>query len=353
MADRTSPALREVLEDLAPGTMLRDAVERVIGAGRGALIVLAWNDDVAATITGGFRMDANATSQRLAELAKMDGALVVDRAAEHIHYANVHLVPDASIPTSETGTRHRTAERVARQTGAPVISVSESMARVTVYVGDEKHVLEDVSSLLSRANQALATLERYRSRLTEVTGRLSQREIEDEATLRDVCTTLQRAEMVRRIEAEVADLISELGREGRLIELQRAELMSEVEASRRLLVEDYRSDRRRRLDTVLGELADLSSHDLLDLRSIAAVLGYDNDAAMDTPLQSRGYRLLSRIPRLPETVAEKVVTHFGTTRNILSATHDELTAVDGVGEARASSILEGLRRLQDTTGLEA
>jgi diadenylate cyclase len=344
-----SPALRKVLEELAPGTMLRDAIERIIGAGRGALIVLAYNDDVAATISGGFRMNANATPQRLAELAKMDGALVLDLDAEHIHYANVHLVPDASIPTNETGTRHRSAERVAKQTGAAVISVSESMARVTLYVGDEKHVLEDVSSLLSRANQALATLERYRTRLTEVTTRLSARELEDEVTLRDVCTTLQRSEMVRRIGDEVAGLVTELGREGRLIELQRAELMSEVGEARMLLLEDYRIDRRRKLDTLLRRMADLSSHDLLDLTNFAAILGHDDRGSLDTPLQPRGYRLLSRIPRLPDSVIEKIVQRFGTMQQILGATHDELQAVDGVGEARATSILEGLRRLLDST----
>lgn len=352
MSEDLTAALRDALEELAPGTMLRDAVERIIGAGRGALVVLAWNDAVAATITGGFKMDAKATSQRLAELAKMDGALVVDLDAEHIHYANVHLVPDAGIPTNETGTRHRTAERIARQTRAPVISVSESMSRVTLYLGERKHVLEDVSSLLFRANQALATLERYRTRLTEVTTRLSERELVGEVTLRDVCVALQRSEMVRRIEAEVADLVGELGREGRLIELQRAELMSGVDESRRLLVEDYRADRRRRVTTLLDELASLSSRDLLDLGTIARVLGLEDAGALGAPLEPRGYRLLARIPRLPDAVTEKIVQRFGSMRRILTATHDELQAVEGVGEARASSILEGLRRLLDSTRVE-
>lgn len=352
MAEQEAPELRAVLEELAPGTMLRDAVERIIGAGRGALIVLSWNDDVAATITGGFKMDAKATSQRLAELAKMDGALIVDLDAEHIHYANVHLVPDASVPTNETGTRHRTAERIARQTGAPVISVSESMSRVTLYLGSGKHVLEDVSSLLFRANQALSTLERYRTRLTEVTTRLAQRELVGEVTLRDVATALQRSEMVRRIEVEVDDLVTELGREGRLIELQRAELMSGVEESRRLLVEDYRADRRKKITTLLDDLANLSSRELLDLNSMSDVLGLDDAGAPDTPLEPRGYRLLSRIPRLPETVIEKIVQRFGSMRRILTATHEELQAVEGVGEARASSILEGLRRLLESSRIE-
>lgn len=353
MGDGEGLSLRDVLVELAPGTMLRDAVDRIIGAGRGALIVLAWNDEVEATVTGGFRMDANATSQRLAELAKMDGALIVDLSGERIHRANVHLVPDASIHTDETGTRHRSAERVSRQTGAPVMSISESMSRVTLYLGDEKHVLEEVSSLLFRANQALSTLERYRSRLTEVSSRLSAREIADQVVLRDVCVTLQRIEMVRRIEEEVADLVAELGREGRLIELQRDELVSDVETERVLLVEDYRADRRHKLEPILAELDELSSHQLLDLESLAAALDYDPPQALDTPVQARGYRLLARIPQLPDQVIEKLVKRFGSLQRVLDASVEELQAVEGVGEARARSIREGLQRLVESSQIEA
>jgi diadenylate cyclase len=268
VAEVTDEELRGVLADLAPGTVIRDGIERIIGAGRGALIVLADTESVRDVCSGGFVIDANLTAQRIAELAKMDGAVIVDMESEHIYRANVHLVPDASISTNETGTRHRSAERVARQTGTPVLSVSESMSRVTLYYGERKRVLEDVSSLLFRANQALSTLERYRTRLNEVTNRLGERELEDDVTLRDVCTTLQRSEMVRRIEREVGDHVAELGREGRLIELQRAELMSEVEEERVLVVEDYRGDRRRKLRSVLDDLDELSSHDLLDLDAI-------------------------------------------------------------------------------------
>ena len=353
MADEDEPTIRGILEELAPGSMLRDGIDRIIGAGRGALIVLDYTEAVESTVTGGFVMDAKATSQRLAELAKMDGALILDMAREHIHYANVHLVPEPSVQTSETGTRHRTAERVARQTGAPVISVSESMRRVTLYLGERKHVLEEVSSLLFRANQALATLERYRSRLSEVTARLSAREVADEVTLRDVCTTLQRTEMVRRIEVEVGDLVAELGREGRLIELQRAELMSEVDEDRLLLVEDYRADRRHKLRPVLEELDDLSSHDLLDLDAIAVALDFEPPRALDTPLQARGYRLLARIPRLPSNVIDKLVKRYGNLPRILDATVEELQSVEGVGEARAASIREGLRRLVENSQIES
>lgn len=352
MADVSDADLREALADLAPGTIIRDGIERIIGAGRGALLVLEDTEPVREVVSGGFKIESNLTAQRIAELAKMDGAVIVDVASERIVRANVHLVPDASIPTNETGTRHRSAERVARQTGAAVLSVSESMSRVTLYLGDRKRTLEDVSSLLFRANQALSTLERYRTRLNEVTARLGEHEIDDDVTLRDVCLTLQRSEMVRRIEREVGDHVAELGREGRLIELQRAELMSEVEEERVLLVEDYRGDRRRRLKSVLADLDGLSSHDLLDLDAIAAALDHEPPRALDTPLQPRGYRLLARIPRLPSSIVDKLIARFGNLRRILVATEEELLAVDGIGEARASSIREGLQALASTNGWE-
>lgn len=349
MTDVSDADLRDALAELAPGTIIRDGIERIIGAGRGALLVLEDSEPVRDVVTGGFKIESNLTSQRIAELAKMDGAVIIDMPAERIVRANVHLVPDATIPTNETGTRHRSAERVARQTGAVVLSVSESMSRVTLYIGDRKRVLEDVSGLLFRANQALSTLERYRSRLNEVTTRLGERELDDDVTLRDVCTVLQRSEMVRRIEREVAEHVAELGREGRLIELQRAELMSEVEEERVLIVEDYRGDRRRKLKSVLNDLDGLTSHDLLDLDAIAGALDHEPPPGLDTPLQPRGYRLLSRIPRLPSSIVDKLVTRFGTLSRILQATEEELLEVDGIGEARASSIKEGLRQLAETT----
>ncbi|MFT4744902.1 MAG: diadenylate cyclase [Nitriliruptoraceae bacterium] len=344
--------LRDCLALLAPGTLVRDGIDRIIAAGRGALIVLAYDEAVQATISGGFLINTNATSQRVAELAKMDGAMILDLGSDRILQANVHLVPDSSIATSETGTRHRTAERVARQTGHPVLSVSESMSRVTLYVGDTKKVLEPVSSLLFRANQALSTLERYRSRLEEVTARLSLRELHDEVSLRDVCVTLQRSEMVRRIEVEVGELVAELGREGRLIELQRAELMSEVEEDRVLLVQDYRGDRRRKMRSVLEGLDALDSHQLLELDAIAAALDHEPPRSMDKRLQPRGYRLLARIPRLPTSVVAKLISRFTSLPRILSATVEELQGVEGIGEARARGIRDGLHRLVETSTRE-
>lgn len=343
--------LRAVFATLAPGSPMREGIERIIASGRGALIVIGWTPEVEAIVSGGFVIDIGATSQRIAELAKMDGALILDQAATRVLRANVHLVPDPTIETAETGTRHRSAERTARQTGQPVIAVSESMGMVNLYYGAQKYVVEEVSALLVRANQALSTLERYRSRLDEVSATLSAREVEDAVTVRDVVLTLQRAEMLRRIATEVEDHVVELGSEGRLIQLQLDELVGSVADERELVVRDYLGDRRRKLSRVLEDVAALSTDALLDTEQVADILAYSDDE-LERHVTPRGYRLLSRIPRLPAAVVERLVDRFGTLPRVMEATIAELDDVEGIGESRARTIQDGLRRLAEASLLE-
>jgi diadenylate cyclase len=343
--------LRDVLAMLAPGTPLREGIERIIRSGRGALMVIGWSPRIEPLVSGGFVIDIGATSQRVAELAKMDGALVLDAAATRVLRANVHLVPDPTIPTSETGTRHRSAERTARESGQPIIAVSESMGMVNLYYGENKHVVEEVSALLFRANQALSTLERYRARLDEVSSLLSGREVEDAVSLRDAVLTLQRAEMLRRIADEVEDHVVELGTEGRLIRLQLDELVASVANERELVVRDYLGDRRRKLSKVLADIAELTTDELLNASRVVETLSYDSDQLEDS-VTPRGYRLLTRIPRLPASVVERLVDRFGTLPRVMDATIAELSQVEGVGESRARSIQDGLRRLAEATMLE-
>ena len=345
--------LLAVLQRVAPGTPLREGIDRIIKSSKGAIIVVGHADTVQPLISGGFKLGAKFTAQRLSEVAKMDGAIILDDALERILFANVHLVPDPKIPTSETGTRHRTAERVAKQTGKPVISVSESMRIVSLYLDSSKHTLEEISSILFRANQALATLERYRSRLDEVSSVLSALEIEHVVTLRDVVNVLQRAEMVRRISDEIDAHVVELGSDGRLLQLQLEELMAGVERERELVVLDYVPDRRRKPDTVLRELDEIPASSLLDSWRVAEVLGFPQEEGdIDAPLSPRGYRLLSRIPRLPWPVVNKLVERFGRLPALMEADIQQLDDVEGIGEARARSIKEGLARLAESSVLE-
>ena len=313
-------------------------------------------DPVVETIcSGGFTLDVNFSATRLRELAKMDGAIVLDRHASRVLRAAVQLLPDPTIETSESGTRHRTAERVAKQTGFPVISVSQSMRIIALYVGGSRHVLEDSDSIMSRANQALATLERYKARLDEVSGTLSALEIEDLVTVRDVCAVVQRLEMVGRISEEIAGYVIELGTDGRLLALQLDELIGGLGSDRDSVIRDYVDFNRkdRTLADVQAALGELDSTQLLDFGQIGKILGLPGGGdALDAAVAPHGYRLLSKVPRLPVMIIERLVDHFGGLQRMLAATIDDLMAVEGVGEQRARTVREGLSRLAESSILE-
>jgi diadenylate cyclase len=341
------------LRAVAPGTPLREGLDRILQAHMGALIVIGDGPEVLSVCSGGFLLDAEFTPQRLSELAKMDGAIILAADASRIARANVHLQPGANIPTSETGTRHRTAERVARSVEVPVISVSEDMGVIAIYVGSNKQVLEEIPRLLSRSNQAIQTLERYRSRLDEVEGELTTAELEDTVVMRDVAALLRRSEMVRRIAEEIEGYIVELGVDARLIRLQLDELMGDAADDREYVAMDYVGQHDDwTVDDCLEALASLSTDDLLDLREVASTLHQGAGMDLDQHLQPRGWRMLARIPRLPESVIGHVVERFGTLQKTMRATVPELVDVEGVGDARAKAIKEGLARLAQSSVLD-
>jgi diadenylate cyclase len=319
----------------------------------GALIVVGDGPDVLGICSGGFLLDAEFSPQRLSELAKMDGAIILASDASRIARANVHLVPSPNVQTTETGTRHRTAERVARSIEVPVIAVSEDMSRITLYRGDNKHPLESVARLIGRANQALQTLERYRDRLDTVTNALSALEVEDLVTVRDVVTVLQRAEMVRRIAEEVEGYIVELGSDGRLARLQLDELLAGVEDERRDVVRDYLPDDDPNLaDEAVAALGTISTERLLMPQTVARVLEVADSMDLDSSLQPRGYRLLARVPRLAASVINDIVVRYGSLQKVMRASVDDLEAVTGVEEATARAVKDGLARLAESSILE-
>ncbi len=347
--------LRSVLASFAPGTDIRDGLERILRGNTGALIVLGNDKVVESLCTGGFPLDIEFAATRLRELAKMDGAVVLSTDGSRIVRAAAHLMPDPAIPTEESGTRHRTAQQVAQQTGFPVISVSQSMKIISLYLGPRRHVLENSTSLLSRANQAVQTLERYKFRLDEVSQTLSALEIEDLVTIRDATSVSQRLEMVSRIADEIAGYGAELGTDGRLLALQLEELMAGVHTDRELIARDYLPSGRknRTVEQSLDDLTQLSATELLDLSNVARALGYPTGPEiLDATVSPRGYRLLSRVPRLPNLVLTRIVEHFGGLQKVLAATVDELQDVEGVGDARARSIREALSRLADASIIE-
>ncbi|TLM75309.1 MAG: DNA integrity scanning protein DisA [Actinobacteria bacterium] len=347
MDDLRFDCIEDALELLAPGMPLREGIDDVIAAHGGAIVVIGDEEKVAPVCGGGFGIGIDFTPQRLFELSKMDGAIVLDGLCSRILRANVHLVPDASIPTSETGMRHRAAERVSKQTGALVVSISRRRAIVSVYVCGTKATLDTIEVALAKADQALQTLLRYRARLDEVGARLLALEFEDLVSFGDVASVIRRFEMTVRVSAEVRRHIVRLGREGRLIRLQADELSQGVADEYVNLLRDYAYDPAADIAEVRAAVAALDGEALLDPDAIAAALGYPSAAkATEEHLHSRGYRLLRRIPMLPAAVMTRLAERFGGVPGLMGATEDQLDDVDGVGMRRARSIAEGLRRLR-------
>ena len=346
---RQEPRLVKALEMVAPGTALREGLDNILHARTGGLIVIGDPEELSFLFSGGIKLDIDYTPALLYQVAKMDGAIVLNGNATRITMANVQLMPDPTILSLETGTRHRTAERVSKQTDALVIAISQRREVVSLYVDGTKYILEDIPVVLAKANQALATLDKYRTRLDQVSTRLTALEFEGGATLHDVLTVLQRSELVTRMAVEIERYIVELGTEGRLIEMQLEETMVGTAADKAALVHDYLAqDTDEDFASALDQMGRLAHQDLLDFGRLAELLGYDRKLnTLDYPVSPRGYRILGRIPRLPKLVVQQIVKEFGGLDELLAAGEGELEGIEGVGEIRAKDIREGLRRLQE------
>jgi diadenylate cyclase len=333
---------------IAPGTALRSAIDDIIRSREGALIVIGEPNELAFLFSGGIKLEVPFTPQLLYELAKMDGAIIVNAGCTKLAYANVQLMPDPTIASNETGTRHRTAERVAKQTEALVISISQQRETVTVFVGQSRYQLEPIADVLAKTNQALATLETYRARLEQVLTRLTALEFQNAVMLDDVLVVLQRAELTTRMAEEVERACVELGEEGRLIRMQLEELVADVPDEKAALVYDYHAEGgSARTQEGLEALAGLPYNQLLEFE-LLAVIGYPASVnPLDHAVSPRGYRVLSHIPRLPDGVVKRVVASLDGLDGIVRASQRELEAVEGVGSVRAREIREGLRRLQE------
>ena len=355
--EKTDDVILEALHKIAPGTIFREGLENILRAQTGGLIVAGDSEEVMNLVDGGFSINADVTPARLYELAKMDGAIILNNDVDKILFANAQLIPDYTIPSKETGTRHRAAERVAKQTNELVVAISQRRDVITLYKGNSKHMLEDIRVILSKANQAVQTLDKYRSVLDQALTNLSALEFEDLVTIADVVTVIQRTEMVLKIQREIEKYIIELGAEGRLVKMQLEELISDVEEEGVLLIRDYyqfgEEEEELNPEILLHELTDWSSDEMLSSGTISKALGLSGSVnAMDLSVSPRGYRLLRKIPRLPMPVIENLINYFETLDKIINATPEELDEVDGIGEVRARSIKDGLRRLRDQVLLD-
>jgi diadenylate cyclase len=346
--------LVDALEMIAPGTLLRQAIENIVRARTGALLVFADEAQIKPIISGGIDIDVALRPMILYELAKMDGAILLDRTGTHIMHANVQLMPDASIESQETGTRHRTAERVAKQLGVLAISISAARDIVTIYIDQVRYIMDPIRVILSKADQALQTLERFKSRLNQVVATLSVLEFQDRVTLFDVTTVLQRTEMVLALSHLIERYMIELGAEGRLVQLQMEELLRNVREDRVAVLADYLPDPTpARLEAARETLMALPSDELISLESIGLILGYAPSVnVLETHVRSRGYRMLQKIPRVGQEVVDAVLDRFGDLHAVIKAPVEELATLPGVDAGKARDIQEGLLRLRDLDLLE-
>ena len=341
--------IEEVLRLIAPGTPIRNGLENILNAKTGALIAVADSDQVMNLVDGGFKLDVDFSPAKLYELAKMDGAIILSLDFKKILYANTQLIPSPDIFTNETGTRHRTAERTAKQTGALVISISQRRGIITLFRGNDRYVLKDSAEVISKANQALQIVEKYKKVFDSKINMLNEYEFNDIVTLENVLTAIQRAEMVMRIADEVVKAIDELGEEGRLLEMQLDETVGDLEKEELLLIKDYIAPgKKRTADKIVEELKKILYEDLIKSSKIADLLGYEDfDNYDEVAVYPRGYRILSKIPRMPNTIVENLVKSFKSFQHILMADIQRLDEVDGIGEIRARTIKQSLKRMQE------
>ena len=335
--------IEEVLKQIAPGTQIRNGLENILNAKTGALIAVADTDQVLELVDGGFKLDVELTPAKLYELAKMDGAIILSSDFKRILYANAQLIPSPDIFTSETGTRHRTAERTAKQTGALIISISQRRGIITLFRGNNRYVLKDSATVISKANQALQIVEKYKKVFDNKINLLNEYEFNDIVTLDNVITVIQRAEMVKKIAEEVNRAIDELGEEGRLLEMQLAETVGDLNKEEMYIVKDYIAPGKKRT-----ELKNEAYENLFKADRIANLLGYEDfDNYDEVGVYTRGYRILSKIPRMPSTIVENLVKSFKSFQHILVADIQRLDEVDGIGEIRARTIKQSLKRMQE------
>ena len=340
--------IAEILKKIAPGTPIRDGLDNILKARTGALLLITDKQEVIEEVVdGGFSINEDYTSSKLYELAKMDGAIVLSGDMKKILFANAQLIPSYQIQTVETGTRHRTAERTAKQTGELVISISQRRNIITVFKENYRYILEDTETVLNKANQAIQTLEKYRKVYDSKLSILNEYEFNDIVTLDNVLTVIQRAEMVMRIVDEIQKNIYELGNDGRLVSMQLEELIGGLEKEELLLIKDY-SVKDTKAEEIIEQLSKLDYEELMNLPAIAKNLGYETfENFEELAVYPKGYRILSKIPRMPSSIVENLVKSFKSFQHILVAEINDLDKVEGIGDVRAKAIKQTLKKMQE------
>ena len=349
MRQKKNDKILEILKNIAPGTAIREGLDNILKARTGALILFTDNEEVLhQLVDGGFFINEEYTSSKLYELAKMDGAIVLSEDMKKILFANAQLIPSSEIITIETGTRHRTAERTAKQTGELVISISQRRNIITIFKENERYILEDTEVVLNKANQAIKTLEKYKKVFDSKLNILNEYEFNDIVTLDNVISVLQRAEMVIQIVEEIQRQVAELGEDGRLVSMQLEQLIGGIEKEELLIVKDYSLKEKESAEQIIQSLSNLQYEEILKEVNIAKILGYESfENYEEVNVYPKGYRILNKIPRMPSSIVENLIQGFESLQHIIDATIEDLDKVDGIGEVRARNIKRSLKRMQE------
>lgn len=344
----SKPTVRRYLKQLAPGTPLRAGLDRILHGGTGALIVLGNNRQVQLVSSGGFKIGVEFTEQALRELAKLDGAIILSTDLTQIVAAGVHLVPEGDLPTAETGTRHRSADRTSQAAGLPVITVSASMGTISVFYEGHRHLVETVRQVTSRANQTLAALSRISTRVTELLEQFTLLEIAEQVTLRDLTNVAHRLELTRRLSSEMQFHIDLLGVEGRMVALQHDELVASFAGVGDLLEQDYSPTVADPSEFDLGRLHNFSHDELFSGQLVAERLGFGPNPNLEQHLPTRGIRLLTTVGRLPASLVSRLIDG-SSLQELFGATLANLMEIDGIGPTRARQIRDALIRVSEAT----
>ncbi len=338
--------LDDAIRKTAPGTALRHALDMIIAGHLGALVCIGDTENVLAAGDDGFRLDVSFTANRLFELCKMDGAVVVDRDLTKILRANYHLNPDPSLPTSETGTRHRTASRMSLLTNAMVISVSERRSVVNVYVDGKGYQLKTVSELLALVNQLTNAMQNTRQQLDRSLLRLTSLELDNCVTLGDITNILYLFETLITAGDELDDCVIQLGREGKTTQMQREEYLVGMDEAYTLLIRDYALDSSEEAARAIrARLHDTVNTQLRSAKSASKLLGYTDELADDSIMVPLGLRTLSRVPVVREGMADKIVDEYGSLQEVLEAVDDDPARLGEIGVKNPGVLANSLHRM--------
>ena len=328
----------DVLKKFSPGTSIRSALDDILRARMGALIAID-KENLLSLVDGGFRVNTKFSAQKLVELAKMDGAIILSEDLKRILYANTLLFPDVHLITRETGTRHKAAERTAKQIGTIVIAVSERKNKITLYYGSFKYELEESSEILRRASETLQVLEKQKEVFNDLISDFNILEINDSVTLSDVCNVLQRIEIINRTSEIVKRYLVELGKEGIIVSMRLKELTKNLDKEKMMIIKDYFSLEASKIKSSLEEIG---FDALLEVTSMTKILiGETHDRLVST----KGFRILGKV-NLSEDKIEVLLNNFKTLDKIFTASKESLKELFKEDKS-SSSIIHDLNNLRE------